>query len=63
MALELVQCPHCGYKFRIDVERAKEDGEIIVVRGFLDRLKTNLQSSTTIDTKCPNCEKWFELEL
>jgi len=60
MALELVKCPHCGCKFRIDVDRVSEDGETIVVRGLLDRWKTKPSSPESIDLKCPNCERWFE---
>ena len=63
MALELVKCRHCGYKFQIDVEKVSEDGKTGLVRSFLDRWKTKPSSPAAIDLKCPNCEKWFEWEL
>ena len=63
MALELIKCDHCGYKFRIDVDRVSEDGETVVVRGFIDRWKPKPSSPKTIDLKCPNCNKWFEWEM
>ena len=33
MTLEPVKCPYCGYRFRTDVEKIKEDGNAILVRG------------------------------
>ncbi len=63
MALELVKCAHCGFKFRIDVEKVSEDGETVAVRGFLDRWKAKPSSPKSIDLKCPHCDKWFEWEL
>ena len=63
MALELIKCTHCSYKFRIDVEKVSEDGETVVVRGFFDRWRPKPSSPKTIDLKCPNCEGWFEWEL
>ncbi len=60
MALELVKCPHCGYKFRMDLKARVNDGDAIAVRGILNSLKPKPRRPETIDIDCPNCEKTFE---
>ncbi|HII00120.1 TPA: hypothetical protein HA351_00210 [Methanosarcinaceae archaeon] len=67
MTLELIKCPHCGYKYRTDVEKIVEDGETVAVRlGFSDIKKTFKGKSPIkryIDLTCPNCKKEFEWEV
>lgn len=37
MTIELIKCPHCGYKYKTDVEKVVKDGETVVVLvGFSD---------------------------
>ena len=60
MALELVKCPHCGYKFRMDLKARVNDGGGIAVRGILNSLKPKPRRVETIDIDCPNCNKTFE---
>ena len=60
MALELVKCPHCGYKFRMDLKARVNDGGTIAVRGILNPLKPKPRCPETIDIDCPNCNKTFE---
>ncbi len=60
MALELVECTHCHYKFKTDVKAQLEDGEIPIVRGIFDFLKQKPRLIKTIDLDCPNCKKKFE---
>ncbi len=67
MTLELVKCPHCGYRYRADIEKIVEDGETVAVRfGYSDVMKLfrrNTAKSLFIDFKCPNCKKEFEYEV
>ena len=60
MALELVKCPNCGYKFRMDLKARVDDGETTVVRSILNFLKPKPRRPETIDIDCPNCRKTFE---
>lgn len=60
MALELVKCPNCGYKFRMDLKARVDDGETTAVRGILNFLKPKPRRPETIDIDCPNCNKTFE---
>ncbi len=62
MALELVKCPYCGYKFKTDIEERKKDGETFVWRSFLHFLISQPKRVKTIDIECPNpsCKKTFE---
>ena len=60
MALELVKCPYCGYKFRMDLKARVDDGGGIAVRSILNFLKPKPRRVETIDIDCPNCTKTFE---
>ena len=60
MVLELVKCPNCGYKFRMDLKARVDDGETTAVRGILNFLKPKPRHVETIDIDCPNCNKTFE---
>ena len=60
MAIELVVCTHCGFKFRIDVEAEINEGNITVTRGFFYFWKQKIRPLKTIDLTCPNCRKIFE---
>jgi sarcosine oxidase delta subunit len=59
---ELVECPHCGYKFRTDVKAIEDDGEITAVRNIL-HWKPKPRRVKSIDLECPNCKKRFEYEV
>ena len=63
MMLELVKCPHCGYKFRTDVKAIEADGETTAVRNTVNFLKPKSRRVTSIDLDCPNCERRFEYEV
>ncbi len=65
MALELVKCPHCGYKFRTDIGQRERDGETIAVRSILNFWKPQSKCVKTIDIECPNpnCKKTFEYSV
>jgi DNA-directed RNA polymerase subunit RPC12/RpoP len=63
MALELVECPYCHYKFRIDLKALQNDGESIVVRGLFRREPKPVVCAKSIDIECPNCKKIFEQEV
>jgi len=63
MRLETVKCPHCGYIYRIDIDKVVEDGETIAIKGYNITGKTKLQKSKYIDLKCPNCNKKFEPQV
>lgn len=60
MALELVECTHCHYKFRTDVREREKEGKTGVVRGILTFWKQKPEHIKTIDIDCPNCKKEFE---
>jgi hypothetical protein len=36
---ELIKCPHCGYKYRTNVEKIVEDGKTVAVRIGLSNMK------------------------
>jgi uncharacterized C2H2 Zn-finger protein len=69
MTLELIKCPHCGYKFRTDLEEYTKNGETIVTKGIFSKdEKTSTQNyanSFSITLKCPNskCGKVFNWEI
>jgi DNA-directed RNA polymerase subunit RPC12/RpoP len=63
MALELIQCPYCGYKFRTDIKVLENEGKTTVVRGFFDFLKPKTEAKETVDIVCLNCKKIFEQEV
>ncbi len=63
MTLELIKCPFCGYKFRMDVNELVEEGKAQMAKGLLDFLKNKPGKSFSIDIKCPNCEKTFVYEV
>ena len=63
MMRELVECPHCGYKFRTDVKAREEDGEITFVRRFSNFWKQKPRRVKSIDIECPNCSRTFEYEV
>ena len=59
MAFKLVKCPHCGFKFKTDLQEWKRDGEISIVRGpGFSKPKT--RQADTVDLMCPHCMKIFE---
>lgn len=68
MTLEPVKCSYCGYRFRTDLEKIKEEGNAILVRGsglsgvekILGRKKAK---RIYLDLTCPNCKKEFEKEV
>ncbi|MFA4935257.1 MAG: hypothetical protein WC568_05415 [Candidatus Methanoperedens sp.] len=62
MALELIECPYCHYKFRIDAKALQNDGETIVVRGLFRREPKPVRAKS-IDLECPNCKRTFEHEV
>ena len=59
MALELVKCPHCGLKFKTDLQEWKRGGEISIVRRF-GFSKPETRQVGTVDLMCPHCMKIFE---
>lgn len=67
MTIELIKCPHCGYKYKTDVEKVVKDGETVAVRlGFSEVKKIfgrETAKSLFIDLKCPNCKEEFEYEV
>ncbi len=63
MALELVECTHCHYKFRTDIGKQVDEGETTVYRNFLTFWKPKIRSVKTIDIMCPNCKKEFEIKV
>ncbi|AKB12415.1 hypothetical protein SAMN02910340_02142 [Methanosarcina thermophila] len=67
MICEPIKCPHCGYRYRTDVEKFVEDGEIVAIRTDFSDVKRLFKRKTAksffIDLKCPNCEKEFEWEV
>ena len=58
MSLKTIKCPHCGYVYRIDLEKVVKDGLALAVRGTDERIPTHV-SEIKIDLKCPNCGKVF----
>ena len=58
MSLKTIKCRHCGYVYRIDLEKVADDGQTTAVRGT-DERRPEPVSETKIDLKCPNCEKVF----
>lgn len=60
MALKLIECTHCGCKFKTDIKKLLEDGEATAVRSLSDFWKPRISEVKTIDIKCINCQKTFE---
>ncbi|AKB43525.1 hypothetical protein [Methanosarcina vacuolata] len=67
MTSEPIKCPHCGYKYRTNVDKIVEDGETVAVRFGLSDIKKVFSRRTPksmfIDLACPNCKKEFEWEV
>jgi protein-arginine kinase activator protein McsA len=63
MALELVECMHCHYKFKTDIEVQIKDGTTTVVRRFLNFGKLKPRTVKSIDLLCPHCKKTFEYRV
>ena len=68
MTLELVKCPHCGYRYRTNTKEIVDDGDTVVLKrmsfpDFNKIVRRNTAKSLFIDLKCPNCEKEFEWEV
>ncbi len=63
MAFEIVECAHCGFKFKIDVGKLLEDGEATAARGIFGFFKPEIKHVKVIDIKCTKCEKIFEYKL
>ncbi len=63
MALKLIQCDHCGFKFKIDLERQLEEGETTAVRSVSNFLKPKIRHVKSIDIQCAKCNKFFEYKL
>lgn len=63
MVLKLIECAHCGFKFKIDVGRLLEDGETTAARSMLGFFKPEIKHVKMIDIKCTKCEKTFEYML
>ena len=64
MALELIECTHCGFKFKTDIERQLFQGETTAARGILDYWKQKkTRNVKTIDIMCTKCNKIFEYKL
>lgn len=69
MTLELITCPHCGYKYYTDLEKIIKDGEAGIVRSVLSNenyYKRKATKSFFIDLKCPNspkCGKEFKWKV
>lgn len=67
MTSELIKCPHCGYKYHIDLGKIVEDGETVAVRSLLSGIKNAFSRKTpqnqSIDLVCANCKKEFEWEV
>ncbi len=62
MTLKLIECIHCGFKFKIDIEKQLEDGETTAARSIFKR-KKKIRQVKTIDIKCTNCQKTFEYPI
>ena len=63
MALELGNCPYCGFTFKIDTGKLIDDGKTKVVRGFFGFLKPKPIHVKKIDITCHECKKTFEHEV
>jgi len=62
MTSELIKCPHCGYKFRMDVKESWNAGKAPMTRGIFDVFKRKPEKSI-LDVKCSNCGKTFGHEV
>ena len=60
MVLKLIECTHCGFKFKIDIEKQLEAGETTAVRSIFKNWKKNTRQVKTIDIICTKCNKTFE---
>ncbi len=63
MVLEKISCIHCGFEFRINLEKLFDDGETTVVRGLIRNKKRNTRKAKMIDIICPKCSKTFEYKV
>ncbi len=63
MAFKTIECAHCGFKFKIDMEKLLEDGETTAARSVPPFWKPKIKQVKTIDIKCTKCEKIFEYKL
>ncbi len=63
MALKIIECSHCGFKFKIDMGRLLEDGETTVARSVPGFLKLKTRHVKAIDIKCSKCERMFEYKM
>jgi hypothetical protein len=63
MALRLIDCTHCGYEFKIDIDKRLEEGETPVARGFLNFTPSEKRHVKAIDIICIKCNKTFEYKL
>ena len=62
MALEKISCSHCGFEFKINLEKQLEEGETTVVRSIM-RNKKRIRKVKAIDIICPKCSKIFEYKV
>ncbi len=63
MAIKIIECAHCGFKFKMDIGKLLEDGETTATRNIPGFLKPEIKHVKSIDIKCPKCEKIFEYKL
>ena len=63
MVLQLVKCPHCGFKFRMDTIKLMDDGKTVVVRSILKFRKQKPISLPKVDIVCLECKMTFEHEV
>lgn len=59
MVLEKISCMHCGFEFKINLEKQLEEGETTVVRSIIKN-KKRIRKVKAIDIICPDCGKTFE---
>lgn len=50
---------HCGFEFKINLEKQLEEGETTVVRSIIKN-KKRIRKVKAIDIICPDCGKTFE---
>ena len=63
MAMRVVKCTSCGYRFRADPEGRYELGEVLVIKGEKKPKPPLTRDKRTVDITCPNCEQEFEVEV
>ena len=62
MAMRMVKCPFCGYRFKADPEKRYRRGRVDIVKDAESRA-TSLQGKRRVDLTCPNCGEDFEVEV